>query len=515
MMTTKYDIIIIGSGAGGGTIAYRLAPSGKKILILERGDYIPKEKENWDPREVFTAGRYRTTEKWYDNEDNPFSPFTHYCVGGNTKMYGAAMFRLRESDFKVVRHYGGISPAWPISYQDLEPYYAEAENLYSVHGERGVDPTEPVSSTAYPNPPLKHEPSMQELYNSIRSLGYKPFPLPIGVRLGENGKSGASPIKLSNFDGFPDPTEAKADAQVVALNSALKHDSVRLLSRCHVDRLLTDRSGKRVSVVEVTYDNEQLQFEADVVILAAGAVNSAAILLRSANQHYPKGLANTSDQVGRNYMLHQNGCVIALSKKPNTAQFQKSFAIADFYNGADDSLYPLGTIQLMGKNDPDTLLDLARNYYPNESFEELSRHSIDFWITAEDLPDPKNRVMLRPDGSIKTNYVVNNREAYNGIKAKLSTILNELGSRDPLYRDHIKVGYDLGISGVSHQMGTLKFGNDKRTSVLDVNCKTHDIDNLYAVDASFFVSSGAFNPSLTIMANALRVGEHLLNRMGK
>lgn len=509
----RYDIIIIGSGAGGGTMAYKLAPSGKKILILERGDYIPKERENWDAREVFTTGRYRTTEKWFDKDDQPFSPFTHYCVGGNTKMYGAALFRLRESDFKEVRHYGGISPAWPISYGDLEPYYTQAEKLYSVHGQRGVDPTEPPVSSAYPNPPLKHESSMQELYNNIQSLGYKPFPLPIGVRLGENGKTGSSPVKLSNFDGFPDPTEAKADAQVVALQEALKHSNVTLLTRCHVEKLITDKSGRMISLVEVTREGERIQFESDLVILAAGAVNSAAILLRSANHLHPNGLGNSSDQVGRNYMLHQNGCVIAISRKPNPAQFQKSFAISDFYNGAEDSVFPLGTIQLMGKNDPDTLLSLAKDHFPGKSFEELSQQSIDFWITSEDLPDADNRVMLRADGSIKTQYTVNNREAYNGIKRKLSKILYQLGTIDPLMKDHVKVGYDLGVSGVSHQMGTLRFGKDRKTSVLDVNCKAHDLDNLYVVDASFFVSSGAFNPSLTIMANALRVGDHILTRI--
>ncbi|MFZ6013011.1 MAG: FAD-dependent oxidoreductase [Bacteroidota bacterium] len=512
-MNTKYDIIIIGSGAGGGTLAYKLAPSGKKILIIERGDYIPKERENWDAREVFTKGRYRTTEKWYDKEDNPFSPFTHYNVGGNTKMYGAALFRLRESDFVETKHYGGISPAWPLSYDAFESYYTEAEKLYSVHGERGIDPTEPKTESAYPFPPLQHEPSMQELYNNIRSLGYKPFPLPLGVRLGENGKNGSSPIRLSNFDGFPDPTEAKADAQVVALHQALMAPNVTLVHNAHVDRLVADKSGRRISVVEVTRLNEPLRFEGDIVVLAAGAVNSAAILLRSFTQQFPNGLANRSGMVGRNYMLHQNGCVINFSDKPNTAQFQKSFSLSDFYHSADDSQFPLGTIQLMGKNDPDTVMDLALAHFPGKSFEELSGHSIDFWITAEDLPDPNNQVTLRKDGTIKTIYTVNNREAYHRLKAKLYSILDRLAEKDPLLRNSVRAGYDLGISGVSHQMGTLKFGNDPRSSVLDVNCKAHDLDNLYAVDASFFVSSAAFNPALTIIANALRVGNHLLERI--
>ncbi len=386
-METKYDIIIIGSGAGGGTLAYKLAPSGKKILILERGNYIPKEKENWDAREVFTKGRYRTTEVWYDGNDKPFSPFTHYAVGGNTKMFGAALFRLRESDFKATKHYGGISPAWPISYDDLEPFYTEAEKVYSVHGQRGTDPTEPSAKNGYPHPPLQHEPSMQELYNSISALGYKPFPLPLGVRLVENGKTGASPIRLSNFDGFPDLTEAKADVQVVTLRQALNLPNVTLVTGARVDRLVTDKSGRRISTVEVTRDEEKMIFEGNTVVLAAGAVNSAAILLRSASTQFQNGLANSSDQVGRNYMLHQNGCVINFSTKENRAQFQKSFSLSDFYHNADDSEFPLGTIQLMGKNDPDTVLDLTRDKFPGKSFEELSTHSIDFWITSEDLPE--------------------------------------------------------------------------------------------------------------------------------
>jgi len=512
-MENKFDIIIIGSGAGGGTMAYKLAPTGKKILILERGNYIPKEKENWDARKVFTDGRYRTREVWYDKDDQPFSPFTHYAVGGNTKMFGAALFRLRESDFREVKHFGGMSPAWPIQYQDLEPYYSEAERLYSAHGQRGVDPTEPFTDMQYPFPALQHEPSMQELYDNIRSLGYKPFPLPIGVRLGENGKSGSSPIRLSNFDGFPDPTEAKADAQVVTIKQALTMPNVRLLTGAHVDRLVTDRSGSRISTVHVTRDGEKLQFESDLVILAAGAVNSAAILLRSANHLHPRGLANGSDQVGRNYMLHQNGCVISISDKPNSSQFQKSFAISDFYNGAPDAEYPIGAIQLMGKNDPDTLLDLAKDHFPGKSFEELSSRSIDWWITAEDLPDPENRVTLRKDGSIRTAYTVNNREAYHRIKAKLNAIIDQLGEKDPLLNNAVRVGYDLGVSGVSHQMGTLKFGHDPKTSVLNAYCRAHEVENLYAVDASFFVSSGAFNPSLTIAANALRVGEYIKRQL--
>jgi choline dehydrogenase-like flavoprotein len=354
---------------------------------------------------------------------------------------------------------------------------------------------------------------MQELYDRMVTLGYQPFPLPIGVRLPNQELEGVSPIRLGNFDGFPDPTEAKADAQVVSLRMALKAPNVSLLSEAFVERLVTDRSGKRVATVEVGHKGEKISFEADLIVLAAGAVNSAAILLRSKDRSGNGSLANSSGLVGRNYMLHQNGCLINFSRKRNDAQFQKSFALSDFYHGANDSEFPLGTIQLMGKNDPDTVMSLAKDHFPGKSFEELSGHSIDFWITSEDLPDYNNQVLLRKDGTIQTNYEVNNREAFVRLKSKLVHILDQLGQLDPLFKDSVRVGYDLGVSGVSHQMGTLVFGKDPKASVLDVHCKAHDLDNLYAVDASFFVSSGAYNPSLTIMANALRVGKHLLERL--
>jgi choline dehydrogenase-like flavoprotein len=513
LMKTHFDIIIIGTGAGGGTLAHKLAPTGKKILILERGDFIPKEKENWDAVEVFTKGRYRTTEKWYDQEDKPFSPFTHYCVGGNTKLYGGALFRLRESDFKETRHFGGISPAWPLSYQDLEPYYTQAEKLYSVHGLRGIDPTEPPSSSPYPFPPIKPEPRMQELYEDFKNLGYQPFHLPIGVRLGDDKSYPQAPVHLGNFDGFPDLTEAKADAHVVAINPALNYPNVKLLTGSFVEKLDTNASGTAVTSVHVQRNGELEVYEAEIVVVACGAVNSAALLLRSANEQHPNGLANSSDQVGRNYMKHLNGTIVAISETPNDSVFQKSFGLADFYHHAPDSPFPLGAIQLMGKTDPDTLLDEARENFPGLPFDYLSRHSIDFWLTSEDLPMPENRITLRNDGSIRTTYTPNNLEAYDRLKVKLLDMLKAIGMKHHIVKDDVYVGYELGISGVSHQAGTLRFGTDPKASVLDIHCKAHDLDNLYVVDSSFMVSSGALNPSLTIIANALRVGDHLIERL--
>ena len=512
-MINYYDIIIIGSGSGGSTMAYKLAPTGKRILILERGGFIPKEKENWDAHEVVTKGRYRPNEEWYDQDDKPFKPFIHYNVGGNSKMYGAALFRFRESDFKSVQHYGGVSPIWPFSYSALENYYEQAERLYSVHGKRGVDPTEPGARNEYPLPPLPYEPLIADLNNKLQQLGLKPFPLPMGVRLPQDFTKTEAPVVLENFDGFPDLTDSKADGQVVALRPALMNKNVTLVIHAYVEKLETDGSGKKITSVVAIVNGERIVFSADLVFVACGAVNSAALLLRSASDKHPKGLANSSDQVGRNLMLHHNGCLVAFTKKKNDCVFQKSLGLADFYHGAEDSKFPLGEIQLMGRNDPDTISWLAENLYPGKTYAELKEMTIDFWLTAEDLPHPANRVTLRGDGSIKVIYTRTNYAAYEKLKDKLKEIFVKLGEIDPDYEDTKWNGYDLDISGMSHQNGTIRFGTDPKTSVLDLNCKAHDVDNLYVVDASFFPSCGAFNPALTIAANALRVGDHVINEV--
>lgn len=511
----KYDVIIIGTGAGGGTLAHQLAKSGKKILILERGEFLPREVQNWDPHEVFTTGRYRPNENWYDLNGNPFQPFTHYCVGGNTKVYGAALLRLRESDFQEVQHIDGVSPKWPVPYEVFEPYYTRAEQLYSVHGEAGVDPTEPWRSGTYPFPAMPFEPDMAELSSHFKAQGYEPAPIPIGVRLPQDKVRMKEAATISYFDGYPDPTEMKADSHVVGIKSALQRENVDLLTGAKVLQLKTDATGQHVTKVVATYQGEQVEFEGDIVVLSCGAINSAALLLKSANAMHPQGLANGSGQVGRNLMLHNNGTVIAITTKPNKAAFQKSILLSEYYHGTPTFPYPAGAIQLMGKTDPDTLKGLLEEQYGKDwgyDLEYYSRHTIDFFITAEDLPKYENRVILRPDGAIQLLYHPNNLKAYEHLRSKLIQMLDEINSQYA-YGVLGYMGYKLGISGVSHQSGTCRFGLDPMTSVLDTNCKAHDLDNLYVVDTSFFPSSGAVNPSLTAMANALRVGEHLLARM--
>ncbi|MGF1465963.1 MAG: GMC oxidoreductase [Sandaracinaceae bacterium] len=509
--TSAYDVIIIGTGAGGGTLAHRLAPSGLKVLLLERGGFLPRERENWDPRAVFGDGRYRPGERWLDREGTEFEPFVHYWVGGNTKMYGAALLRLRVDDFDEVRHYGGISPAWPLKYDVFEPYYVDAERLYSVHGARGADPFDPPASAPYPHPPLPHERRIQRLFDDLGAQGLRPFPLPIAVRLPEGPAS--APTHLSYFDGYPDPTESKADAHVSAIAPALAFRNVTLQTGVYVERLETDPGGRRVTEVVARRGDEEVRFRGDVVVASCGAVNSAALLLRSASDRHPDGLANGSGMVGRNYMAHHNGAVIAVSDEPNEAQFQKTFGITDFYRGADDSELPLGSIQLMGKTDPAGLAGLVKEQLPDHDPAWVAEHSIDFWLTTEDTPDPDNRVTLTRDGRIQLSYRPTNPEAYQRLKVKLRDALEHCHCGATFANDGAYLGYDLGVSGVTHQNGTCRFGEDPATSVLDLDCKAHALDNLYVVDGSFFPSSGAVNPSLTIMANAMRVGDHLVERL--
>jgi len=516
-----YDVIIIGTGAGGGTLAYKLAPRGKKILLLERGGFVPREKDNWNPRAVNLEGKYQTKEKWHDKDGKELHPHTNYYVGGNTKFYGAALFRLRKEDFGEIRHHAGISPAWPIRYEDMEPYYTEAERLYHVHGNRGDDPTEAPATAPYPHPAVSHEPRIQQLSDDFARLGLRPFHTPLGVMLNEKEPRASRCIRCETCDGFPCLVYAKSDAQVCAVDPALEYSNVTLLTDAYVERLQTDASGRRVERVVVKRNGEQEIYSADFVVSSCGAINSAALLLRSANDKHPRGLANSADVVGRHYMGHVNSVLMALSKCPNPTVFQKSLSVNDFYFGSRDWEYPMGHISFVGKLDGETLKEGAPAFTPGWTLDMMAKHSLDFWLTSEDLPDPNNRVTLDVQGGIVLSYKPNNEEGHKRLIAKLKEIMQQQTKcklhghecHEGLFSRNLFVGQRIPLAGVAHQVGTVRFGNDPRTSALDANCKAHDVDNLYVVDGSFFCSSGAVNPALTIMANALRVGDHLIQRM--
>ena len=516
-MDKRFDVIIVGSGAGGGTLARQLAPSGKSILILERGDWLKREAENWDATAVFVQNRYISPETWYDRDGRPFQPQVHYFVGGATKMFGAALYRLRKEDFGELRHHDGISPAWPISYDELEPYYARAERMYHVHGLRGRDPTEPPASGPYPCPPVSNEPRIQQLSDNLTAAGYHPFPAPCAVMLDEQNMAYSTCIRCQTCDGFPCLVHAKSDAETVAVRPALEFPNVTLLRNAKALKLQTNASGTTVTEVVADVAGQREVFRGDIVVVSCGAANSAKLLLMSANDKHPRGLANGSDQVGRNYMFHNSQAVLAVSLEPNPTIFQKTIALNDFYFGMDGFAYPMGNIQMIGKS----LGPMYRGEKPIETallpmglLDNLARHAVDFWLTTEDLPDPENRVTVNEAGDLTLSYTPNNQVARQKLYDKLKSMLGQLGMHPHhLIPRDIYMKTEIPLAGCAHQVGTCRFGADPKTSVLDVNCKAHELDNLYVVDTSFFVSIGAVNPSLTAIANSIRVSEHLLQRL--
>ena len=519
-MTEHYDVIVIGSGPGGASLAARLATSGKRILLLERGDYLPRSPANWDSQTVFVDGAYQAQETWYGRNGESFRPGLHYYVGGNSKVYGAALFRLRERDFGEVQHKDGISPAWPLSYDVFEPYYAEAERLFHVHGLRGEDPLEPRSSGPLPYPPVSHEPRVQELHDALAGQGLHPFHLPLGILLDEkNGKATPTSIciRCDAFDGFPCPLNGKADAQVICVDPALKvHQNLSLLTNAYVSKLETDASGRSVASVIVTRNGEQERYSGDIVVVACGALSSALLLFRSANDKHPNGLANGSGQVGRNYMRHNQSILMALTLKPNETVFQKTLALSDFYFRSDDWEYPLGLIQMCATSHGAQIRGEALpewlEWMPKMPFEEMARHSMDFWLSSEDLPRSENRIYY--DGErIVLDVTEGNMEAHHRLKRKLEQILSNAGAHPVMMERSLYLGKGIPIGGTAHQAGTARFGTDREISVLDLNCKAHELDNLYIADASFFPSIGAVNPTLTIIANALRVADKIKERL--
>jgi choline dehydrogenase-like flavoprotein len=518
-VTDSYDAVIVGTGAGGGTLARHLAPSGKRVLLLERGGWLPREPQNWLAQDVFVDNRYVSPDTWYDAKGTGFQPQVHYYVGGATKLYGAALYRLRKEDFGELRHHDGISPAWPISYDELEPYYTQAEALYHVHGARGEDPTEPPASAPYPHPAVSHEPRIQQLADDLAAAGYHPFHAPCGIMLDEANMPYSACVRCANCDGFPCLVHAKSDAEVLGVRPALEHPNVTLLTGAKAVRLETSPAGTAVTGVVVERNGVTETYAGDVVVVACGAANSARLLLESATDKHPNGLANGSDQVGRNYMFHASQAVLALSREENPTVYQKTLGLNDFYfdGGPGNEEYPLGNIQMVGKSQS----PMFRGEKPRETklaprwtLERIAKHAIDFWLSTEDLPRPENRVTVDREGKLTLSYTPTNDVPKQHLLAKLKSILGKLDmNADHLIHRFAYMKNEIPVAGVAHQAGTCRFGSDPATSVLDVDCKAHELDNLYVVDTSFFPSIGAVNPALTAMANALRVGDRIAERL--
>jgi choline dehydrogenase-like flavoprotein len=487
------DVLIIGSGMGGGTLAWALRNSGARVLIAERGDFLPREPENSQPEQMYLKGRYKNAGLWYDGHTGkPFAPGVYYWVGGNTKFYGAALPRFRRSDFVEVEHQEGVSRAWPFTYEDLEPCYAEAERLFDAHGQLGEDPTEPPHSGPYPFPPLEHEPTIQRFADSLRAEGLHPFHMPNAMNVHTEAERAA----VTTADGCPDNTGSKSEADNKAVRPALAAGA-RIMVRTEVTRLITSEDGRRIVAAEARHQGRVVRIHAKRVVVAGGAVNSAALLLRSANRQQPEGLANSSGLVGRNYMVHNSTFFVGVNPlRTNRTKWQKTLGLNDFYEAGARSRYPLGNLQMLGKLQA-PMLKPARPWAPMWALRLMSARSLDIYLTTEDLPSRDNRV--RVDGDrILIDWTPTNVAPHRELVRRVTRLVRKAGY--PLIFTQ-----RMGIETNSHMCGTAVAGHDPTTSVLDASCRSHDIENLWLADSSFFPSSAALNPALTIAANALRI----------
>ena len=491
------DVVVVGSGMGGSTFAYGLAQRGFDVLVLERGERLPREPENFSAEAVFVQRRYKPDDTWYAVDGTPYAPGVHYVVGGNTKVYGSSLPRLRERDFEETRYPSGVSPAWPFTYADLEPYYVLAERLYRVHGTpagSGPDqPFEPWRSSPYPFPALPHEPYIAETLRRLSEQGLHPTTTAMGVDLGPGGAC----VRCGTCDGFPCRWGAKSDAEVCALEPALATGSVRLVTGAYVDRLETDADGRISRAVGRHTDAstgaiEPLEVSGRVFTLAAGAANSAAVLLRS-------DVANSSGLVGARYMVHNNTHIAAIDpRRVNDVVFQKTACVNDFYDDLGDG-YPGGTLQLIGKVQA-AMMKTHATRAPMSLLRPMADRSVEWLVMSEDTPDPANRLSVDDRGRITVSWQRTNYDRHELLLAKAKDVLRKAG-----YVGIFEQRFDISMN--SHMCGTIVAGEDPAASVVDRQCRSHDVDNLYVVDAGFFPSSGAQNPALTIAANALRVAE--------
>jgi choline dehydrogenase-like flavoprotein len=485
MRSLHADVVIIGSGMGGGTTAHALARRGVDVLVLERGGRLPREAENWSPRAVFAEHRYKPDERWLDGNGRSFAPGVHYVVGGNTKVYGASLPRFREHDFEVIAHEEGVSPAWPFTYADLEPYYGEAERMYGVHGATGEDPTEPWRSTPFPYPAVEHEPYIAGLAERLRAHGVNPSSNAMGVDRREGGLC----IRCGTCDGFPCKLGAKSDAEICGIEPALATGNAQLAAGVRVRRIVAD--GRHVDHLIAEDGDGELRVTGTKFVLSAGAVNSAALLLGS-------DVANSSGQVGRNFMMHNNAHIVAvdLSRK-NDVTFQKTLSVNDWYLDGGDG-YPLGALQLIGKVQGVMMKTAAPRRVPGVLLNQIAQRSVEWLIMAEDLPDLDSRVTVDAAGTITTARVARGVRTHERLLARAKRLLRAAG-----YDAILTQRFDISMN--SHQCGTVAAGTDPATSVLDPWCRAHDLENLWVIDAGFFPSSAAMNPALTIAAQALRV----------
>ena len=506
-----YDCIVVGSGAAGATLASELTKQGKWVLLLERGGQLPLEEQNIQGVDLFKKTKYHPpNEKWFGPDGDPFSPQTAYALGGNTKIWGAVLQRMREREFGEVRLQEGISPSWPFEYDEIEPYYELAENLFQVHGKSGIDLTDPPRKNKYRYKPREPERFLERLREDLLRNNCHPYELPISWSDTVDRKEEEEDYPSCSFF-------TRGDAQLFGLYSS-KREQLELKTNAKVIRLHVNPTGRAVKGVEVDIAGDLWLFSGDIVVLAAGAINTPIILLNSKTIKHPNGLANNSGLVGRNLMNLQMTCILQRAREDNSGSFKKSYGINDYYWGDKNVNYPLGHIQSGGGVLQDALfaesppvLSLISKLIPEFGIKRLASRSISWWAMTEVLPEPENRVFLLGN-KVRINYLHNNLEAHDRLvyrwldtlKSVESDVKTTVVTQTPTHPRGLAP-----LSVVGYSCGTCKMGDDPLTSVVDRNCKCHELDNLFIADASIFPSSSSIGNGLTIIALALRLAERL------
>lgn len=485
------DLIIIGSGIGGATLASALAPSGLNILVVEKGQHLLPAPEARDDVAIFQGGHYAPTEKWMGSDGTPFVAGNYYVVGGNSKFFGAVMYRYRESDFHPRPHLQGSSPGWPLSYADLEPWYDRAEALFKVRGTANEDPTEPPHAAGYPFPPVPDEPVMAKVRARLQKAGAHPSSLPLAIDIDTwlaEGRTG--------WDAFPNTGKGKIDAESGPLTEALAHPNVRLMTGAEVLRLETDAAGGQVMAAVVRVGGQERRLTARAFAVAAGAIQSAALLLRSANAAHPAGLGNGSDQLGRNFMNHNSSAMLTIDPRlRNSSVYQKTLSFNDFYDADPQTGRPLGNVQGLGRiTGPILKANMPRLPMPLARL--VAGYAFGWFLQSEDLPNPESRVMVK-DGQIVMHWQRSNMAAHQALIARTKAVMKRAGF--PIVLVHT-----FGRKTTSHQCGTARMGDDPARSVVDTHLRSHQVENLWVTDASVLPTSAAVNPALTVAALVLR-----------
>ena len=488
----EFDVLIIGSGAGGGTMAGALAAAGRKVLLLEQGAGLALADQNVADIDLFRRQRYHPAEEWIGTDGDPFAPQMVEAVGGNTKIWGGVLERMLPEEFVAMPMQEGSGPDWGLRYADLEPWYEQAEALYRVHGEAG----QPFGAEAV-------QPFQVELRAALERQGLHPYRLPLSVSESAQDPSG--------------------DAELFGVDRALGQPGFELRQGARVLMLHTDAGGQEVRGVEAQIGQQRWLFKAHQVVRAAGAIGSAVILLRSASDAHPQGLANGSDQVGRHLMRPQLTAMLQRASRAHSGRYGPALGVLDFHGGDRNVSYALGAVRggggvlqdpLFAESPP--VLSLVSRLLPDGALEWLADRSVSWWVSSAVSPDPDNRVSLRGE-RVVINYLANNREAHDRLVYRWLDVMKRV-ENDPettvVQRAPIYPRGEAPLSVMGFSCGTCRMGPDPATSVVSLEGRCHEVENLWIADASVFPGCPAVGPGLTVVANALRIGEAIGGVLG-